>query len=70
MVSDLGLLIRPDACIYEAEILGVHLLIICGGHRALLTDNHDLDSLLRSAAAKGITLTGLWNGAWFLGTAA
>ena len=69
MVSDLGLVIRPDACIDEAEILGVHLLVICGGYRTLLTDKHDLDSLLKSASAKGITLAGLWNGAWFLGAA-
>ena len=69
VVSDLGLVIRPDACIDPAMIHELDLLVICGGYRTELKLNDELSSLLRTAARAGITLGGLWNGAWFLASA-
>ncbi|MHC8394328.1 GlxA family transcriptional regulator [Pseudomonas sp. LB3P93] len=69
VVSDLGLVIRPDACIDCAAIKALDLLVICGGYRTELKASEGLISLLRTASDHGVSLAGLWNGAWFLGKA-
>ncbi|WP_204127965.1 GlxA family transcriptional regulator [Pseudomonas ogarae] len=67
VVSDLGLVIRPDACIDSSAIQALDLLIICGGYRTELKATDEFIRLLREAAEEGVSLAGLWNGAWFLG---
>jgi transcriptional regulator GlxA family with amidase domain len=69
VVSDLGLVIRPDARIDCAAIKALDLLVICGGYRTELKASEGLISLLRTASDHGVSLAGLWNGAWFLGKA-
>lgn len=69
IVSDLGLVIRPDARLDKNALNDLDLLVVCGGYRTELTANSELIELLQGGAAKGITLAGLWNGAWFLGAA-
>jgi transcriptional regulator GlxA family with amidase domain len=69
IVSDLGLVIRPDARFAKEALKGLDLLVICGGYRTALVASDELIESLRLAAALGITLAGLWNGAWFLGAA-
>jgi len=69
VISDLGLVIRPDARIDMASLVDLDLLVVCGGYRTELKAGEELISLLRSAAERGVSLAGLWNGAWFLGRA-
>lgn len=69
VISDLGLVIRPDTQLGRNTLEGLDLLVICGGYRTELKASDNLIALLRSAASLGVTLAGLWNGAWFLGTA-
>jgi transcriptional regulator GlxA family with amidase domain len=69
VVSDLGLVIRPDMRIGLEAIKDLDLLVVCGGYRTELKTNQELTSILRAAAEIGIVLGGLWNGAWFLGSA-
>ncbi|MFS2156677.1 GlxA family transcriptional regulator [Pseudomonas sp. Pseusp122] len=69
VISDLGLVIRPDAQINLEAIRNLDLLVICGGYRTELKASDELTGLLRTAAEAGVTLAGLWNGAWFLGMA-
>lgn len=69
VVSDLGLVIRPDACLNPALLDTLNVLVVCGGFRTELKASEELTALLRAAAERGITLAGLWNGAWFLGRA-
>ena len=69
VVSDLGLVIRPDTRISPAMVSELDLLVICGGYRTELKTNDELTHLLRAAAQTGVTLGGLWNGAWFLASA-
>jgi transcriptional regulator GlxA family with amidase domain len=69
VVSDLGLVIRPNARIDAHAIRDLDLLVVCGGYRTELKASDDLINLLKSAAESGISLAGLWNGAWFLGVA-
>ena len=69
VVSDLGLVIRPDTRLDCAEIKELDLLVICGGYRTELKANEGFVSLLRTASEVGVSLAGLWNGAWFLGKA-
>lgn len=69
VVSDLGLVIRPDARLSAQELQGLDLLVICGGYRTELKNYPELTHLLKAAAEQGIALAGLWNGAWFLGVA-
>jgi AraC family transcriptional regulator, glycine betaine-responsive activator len=69
VISDLGLVIRPDARLEAPALKDLDLLVICGGYRTELKTNHELSNLLVTAAELGITLAGLWNGAWFLGEA-
>ncbi|AZE05732.1 GlxA family transcriptional regulator [Pseudomonas chlororaphis] len=67
VTSDLGLVIRPDARLSAQALKELDLLVICGGYRTELKADPELVSLLKAAAELGITLAGLWNGAWFLG---
>ncbi|POA26394.1 MULTISPECIES: GlxA family transcriptional regulator [unclassified Pseudomonas] len=69
VISDLGLVIRPDARIDAASLADLDLLVVCGGYRTELKASEELISLLRAAAERGVSLAGLWNGAWFLGRA-
>ncbi|MCJ8207926.1 GlxA family transcriptional regulator [Pseudomonas sp. RGM2987] len=69
IVSDLGLVIRPDAVLGPDALKGLDLLVICGGYRTELNADEELIAWLRGAAARGISLAGLWNGSWFLGVA-
>lgn len=69
VVSDLGLVIRPDSQIDCAAIKDLDLLVICGGYRTELKASEELTGLLAKAAELGVNLAGLWNGAWFLGRA-
>ena len=69
VISDLGLVIRPDARIDPASLAQLDLLVVCGGYRTELKASEELISLLRAAAERGVSLAGLWNGAWFLGRA-
>lgn len=69
VVSDLGLVIRPDARLDPIEIQALDLLVVCGGYRTALKAYDGLTGLLRDAAEQGVALAGIWNGAWFLGQA-
>ncbi|MBG4283104.1 GlxA family transcriptional regulator [Pseudomonas aeruginosa] len=69
VTSDLGLLICPDLALSAAAVEGLDLLVVCGGLRTPLRSSGVLREALREAAAHGIALAGLWNGAWFLGDA-
>jgi transcriptional regulator GlxA family with amidase domain len=69
VVSDLGLVIRPDARFDTLAIQQLDLLVVCGGYRTELKAADEFIHLLRTAAERGVTLAGLWNGAWFLGSA-
>lgn len=69
VVSDLGLVIRPDSQLGVGALAGLDLLVVCGGYRTALQTTEALVSVLRHAAEAGVALAGLWNGAWFLGAA-
>ncbi len=69
VVSDLGLVICPDAALDPAQLEGLDLLVVCGGLRTALRADAELSHGLHTAAKKGTALAGLWNGAWFLGQA-
>lgn len=69
VISDLGLVIRPDARIDCSVTQDLDLLVICGGYRTALKADDAFIHLLQAAAQQGVSLAGLWNGAWFLGKA-
>lgn len=69
VISDLGLVIRPDARINCSVLQDLDMLVICGGYRTELRATDEFIQLLKTAAGLSITLAGLWNGAWFLGRA-
>ncbi|MCY1276979.1 HTH-type transcriptional regulator CdhR [compost metagenome] len=69
IASDLGLAICPEAALDIERLQGLDLLVVCGGLRTPLRPLPQLAQVLRLAQEKGITLGGLWNGAWFLGEA-
>ncbi|MBD8472521.1 GlxA family transcriptional regulator [Pseudomonas sp. CFBP 8770] len=69
VISDLGILLQPDAPLMPGMHDEVDLLIICGGFRTPLRPSLLLSRILADCARRGIALGGLWNGAWFLGQA-
>lgn len=69
VISDLGLVIRPDARLESSVLKALDLLVICGGYRTELKAAEEFIHLLKSASEQGVSLAGLWNGAWFLGRA-
>lgn len=69
VISDLGLVIRPDARLDHSALADLDLLMICGGYRTQLKASESFIELLKAAAQQGVILAGLWNGAWFLGKA-
>lgn len=69
VVSDLGLVIRPDQPLNAARLNDLDLLMVCGGYRTELKRDAHFNQLLVTAAQLDISLAGLWNGAWFLGSA-
>lgn len=69
VVSDLGLVIRPDADLATMTLDSFDLLVVCGGLRTPLRPDAEFTRLLQDAARRGLDLAGLWNGAWFLGQA-
>ena len=58
VVSDLGLVIRPDARIDGSVLQNLDLLVICGGYRTELRAADEFIQLLKTAAGLGITLAG------------
>ena len=60
VISDLGLVIRPDACLSLAAIQDLDLLVICGGYRTALKAHDGLIDLLHRAAESGVKLAGVW----------
>lgn len=56
VISDLGLVIRPDARIDSSAIHNLDLLVICGGYRTELKATDEFISLLRAAADQGVSL--------------
>ncbi|KPX70959.1 Transcriptional regulator, AraC family [Pseudomonas amygdali pv. photiniae] len=69
VMSDLGIVIRPDQDLSSFPLSELKLLIVCGGLRTPLRADAHLRTLLKKAAENGVALAGLWNGAWFLGQA-
>ena len=69
VISDLGLVISPDAELNHAGLNDLNLLIVCGGFRTPLHAGNGMLHLLQDAARLGMPLGGLWSGAWFLGRA-
>jgi len=69
VISDLGILLQPDAPLMPGAHDELDLLIICGGFRTPLRASVLLNRVLGDCARRGIALGGLWNGAWFLGQA-
>lgn len=69
VVSDLGLVIKPDSKLAFSSVQELDLLVVCGGYRTPLKIQPQLNDLLRCASDSGVVLAGLWNGAWFLGSA-
>ena len=54
IVSDLGLVIRPDARLSLDAVLALDVLVICGGYRTPLRYNDELTVLLGAAAEQGV----------------
>ena len=69
VVSDLGLVIRPDERLELPVLKELDFLVVCGGYRTELKSSEALNTILVTASELGITLAGLWNGSWFLGMA-
>lgn len=69
VISDLGLVICPNAALDTRSLHELDLLVVCGGLRTPLRAIPALSRLLHAADEKGVALAGLWNGAWFLGQA-
>lgn len=69
VMSDLGLVIRPDRRLDHESLHNLDLLVVCGGYRTALKADTGLNDLLQAAAEQSVMLAGLWNGAWFLGSA-
>lgn len=69
VISDLGLVIRPDSRLDASVLQELDLLVICGGYRTELKASDEFIGLLKMAAEAGVLLSGLWNGSWFLGRA-
>lgn len=69
VVSDLGIIICPNAELSAKHLAGLDLLVICGGLRTALRPIPALKQLLHAADEKNVALAGLWSGAWFLGQA-
>lgn len=69
VVSDLGLVICPNAALDPAQLQELDLLVICSGLRTPLRAHPVLTQLLHLAEEKSVALAGLWSGAWFLGQA-
>lgn len=67
VASDLGLVISPSALLHGEPLQELDLLVVCGGLRTVLHSSPELTHLLHMANDRGVTLAGLWNGAWFLG---
>ncbi|WP_338001227.1 GlxA family transcriptional regulator [Pseudomonas brassicae] len=69
VVSDLGLVICPDATLEGRQLEGLDLLVVCGGLRTVLRPLPELTQWLQRVAQKHVAVGGLWNGAWFLAQA-
>ncbi len=69
VMSDLGIIIRPDHDLATYPLADLKLLVVCGGLRTPLRADAQLRTLLKKVADKGVALAGLWNGAWFIGEA-
>ncbi|MET1077468.1 MAG: GlxA family transcriptional regulator [Pseudomonas sp.] len=69
VVSDLGISIARGCRLADLHERDLHLMVVCGGFRVPLAPDPLLRSKLRLAAATGVLLGGLWNGAYFLAEA-
>ncbi|GGK08920.1 GlxA family transcriptional regulator [Pseudomonas matsuisoli] len=69
VVSDLGIPIKPGQVLRPGDVLGLDLLVVCGGLRTPCNTRPHLSSILKKASDQGVALSGLWNGAWFLADA-
>lgn len=69
VLSDLGIVLKPDAVLASEALQGLDLLIVCGGLRSPLKSEPALNRLLVEADRLGVALGGLWNGAFHLARA-
>lgn len=69
VTSDLGLVICPDTALDLEQVQSLDLLVVCGGLRTQLMPMPELSHYLHYGAKQGVSLAGIWNGAWFLGHA-
>ncbi|VVO54790.1 HTH-type transcriptional regulator CdhR [Pseudomonas fluorescens] len=69
VASDLGLFIYPTEPLTRLSLVDLDLFVICGGLRTPLQAYPALREAAHIAAEHGISLAGLWSGAWFLGEA-
>lgn len=63
VVSDLGIEISTAGNIQNIANNFPDILIVCGGFRCSLAEEHRLSLLLRQAHTQGVVLGGIWNGA-------
>ncbi|WP_296059327.1 GlxA family transcriptional regulator [uncultured Amphritea sp.] len=64
--SDLGIEISTDGGLGDLKSCRpdkFDLIVLCGGYRCSVTENHLLSNILRSAARKDTIFAGIWNGA-------
>lgn len=69
VISDLGILIKPDALLGAETLHELDLLLVCGGFRTPLKPDSILNKWLVDADRHGMALGGLWNGAFHLARA-
>jgi transcriptional regulator GlxA family with amidase domain len=69
VISDLGIAISVDCRLADLNERAQHMIVVCGGFRTHLQAIPVLRSKLRQAEASGVTLGGLWNGAYFIAEA-
>ena len=59
VMSDLGIIIRPDHDLATYPLADLKLLVVCGGLRTPLRADAQLRTLLKKVADKGVALAGL-----------
>lgn len=69
VMSDLAIPIRPDTPLTDMRLGDLDIMVVCGGLRAARIVPGWLTSLLKRLAKCPVVLGGLWNGAWYLGSA-
>ena len=69
VLSDLHIETPVSCQLEELDERQLDMLIICGGLRVQLQQAQGIRNKLKAASKVGVTLGGLWNGAWFLADA-